>query len=109
MSRNTDSEDRADNDRSAVQDRNERRSVDSQLLSDLSVNVVPIGIIAVFTLLFVVLSPAGGAGDSVLLFHGALVGGVVLVSVIAGWVIKSIDSPLEGSAARSYDTESDHD
>jgi hypothetical protein len=38
-----------------------------------------------------------------------LIGGVVLVSVIAGWVIKKMDSPLEGSAARSYDTESDHD
>jgi hypothetical protein len=109
MSRDTGSKDRADNGPSVARDRKKRRGFDRQLLFDLSVNVVPIGIIAVFTLFFVVLSPTGGVGDSVLLFHGALIGGVVLVSVIAGWVIKKMDSPLEGSAARSYDTESDHD
>ncbi len=89
-------------------DREERRGFDGQLLSDLSVNVVPIAIIVAFTLL-VVVAPAGEAGDSVLLFHAALICGVVLVSAVAGWAIASQRSPLEGSVARSYDGESDRD
>jgi hypothetical protein len=104
MARKTD----PDDDAPASSDREEQRGFDTQLLSDLSVNVVPIGIIVAFTLL-VVVAPAGGAGDSVLLFHAALIGGVVLVSVVAGWVITRQGSPLEGSAARSYDEESDQD
>ena len=81
---------------------------DGDLLSDLSVNAAPIGIIVAFTLVVVVFSP-GGAGDSVLLFHGALIGGVVVVSAVAGWAIRRGDSPLEGSAGRSNDTSSERE
>jgi len=97
-----------DDDPPAGSDREEQRGFDAQLVSDLSVNVVPIGIIVAFTFLIVV-APAGEVGGSVLLFHTALIGGVVLVSVVAGWAITGLDSPLEGSASRSYDTESDRD
>jgi hypothetical protein len=79
------------------------------LLSDLFVNVVPIAIIAAFVLMFGLLSPASGSGDPLLLFHGALIGGIVLVSVVAGWVISREDSALQGSAANDYDGESDAD
>lgn len=106
MARETDTVDREDS--SEDQDRDGGRRFDRQLVSDLSINVVPIVIIAVFTLLFVVRWPTG-PGDSVLLFHGALVGGVVLVSAVAAWAIRRKDSPLEGSAARNYDPESDRE
>lgn len=79
---------------------------DGRLLSDLAVNVIPIGIIVALTGVMVAFSP-GGAGESVLLFHGALIGGVVVVSVVAGWAVGRVGSPLEGSAGRRYDTESD--
>ncbi len=79
---------------------------DGRLLSDLAVNVIPIGIIVALTGVMVVFSP-GGAGESVLLFHGALIAGVVVVSVVAGWAVGRLGSPLEGSAGRRYDTESD--
>lgn len=106
MSRETDATDRTDDDPS---DRDpERRSLDTDLLSDLSVNAIPVGIIVAFTAVVVVFSP-GGAGDSVLLFHGALIGGVVLVSVVAGVAIKRLGSPLEGSVARSYDDGSERE
>jgi hypothetical protein len=73
----------------------------TDVLSDLLVNVVPIGIILVFLFVFTVLSPLGGdGGDPLVLFHGALIGGVVLVSAVAGWVIRQEDAPLQGSAAR---------
>lgn len=74
----------------------------TDVLSDLLVNVVPIGIILVFLFVFTVLSPlgGGGGGDPLVLFHGALIGGVVLVSAVAGWVIRQEDAPLQGSAAR---------
>jgi len=98
-----------DDDSPAAPDRDGRSEFDGELLSDLSVNVIPIGIIAVFTLLFVVFWPSSGVGDSVLLFHAALVCGVVVVSVVAGWAIRRLGSPLEGSASRSYDTESERE
>lgn len=79
---------------------------DRRLLSDLTVNVIPIDIIVALTVVMVVFSP-GGAGKSVLLFHGALIVGVVAVSVVAGWAVGRLGSPLEGSAGRRYDTESD--
>lgn len=106
MSRETDTAD-GDDTPPTDPDRSRRRGFDRRLLSDLSVNVVPIAIIAVFTLLFVVAWPADGIGDSVLLFHGALVGGVVVVSVVAGWAITRKRAPLEGSAARDFDDESE--
>ncbi|MFB6127541.1 MAG: DUF6684 family protein [Halolamina sp.] len=87
----------------------ERSGFDAGLLSDLFVNAVPIVIIAAFVVAFGFLSPVGGRGDPLVLFHGALVGGVVLVSVVAGWVIARQDDPLEGSAARSFDDESERD
>lgn len=68
---------------------------DRRLLSDLTVNVIPIGIIVALTVVMVVFSP-GGAGKSVLLFHGALIVGVVGVSVVAGWAVGRLGSPLEG-------------
>jgi hypothetical protein len=79
---------------------------DGRLLSDLAVNAIPIGIIVALTAVMVVFSP-GGAGESVLLFHGALIVGVVAVSVVAGWAVGRLGSPLEGSAGRRHDTESD--
>ena len=82
---------------------------DRELLSDLFVNVVPIAIIAVFVLMFGLLSPANGSGDPLLLFHGGLIGGIVLVSVVAGWLISGEDGPLEGSAANDYDGELDEE
>lgn len=90
--------------RSAVRD-----TVDGQLVSDLSVNAIPIGIILAFTAVVVVFSPTDEVGGSVLLFHGALIGGVVLVSGVAGWTIRRLGAPLEGSAARSYDADSNHE
>ncbi|RXK49164.1 DUF6684 family protein [Halorientalis pallida] len=82
---------------------------DRQLLSDLFVNVVPIAIIAAFVVMFGLFSSGGEGGDPLLLFHGALIGGVVLVSIVAGWVISGEDSPLEGSVAGGYDSESDRE
>lgn len=81
---------------------------DTELLSDLFVNVVPIAIIAAFVLLFNRRSPGEG-GDPLLLFHSALIGGIVLVSLVAGWIIRGEDSPLEGSAATDRDGEADHE
>lgn len=73
----------------------------AELLSDLSVNAIPILILGVFVSLFWVWSPLGGAGgDPLLLFHAALVAGVVLVSAVAGWVIRRQDQPLQGTAGR---------
>lgn len=79
---------------------------DGRLLSDLTVNAIPVGIIGALTAVMMVFSP-GGAGESVLLFHGALIGGVAAVSVVAGWAVGRLGSPLEGSAGRRYETESD--
>lgn len=71
------------------------------LLSDLSVNAIPIVILGVFVSLFWVWAPLGGeGGDPLLLFHVALVVGVVAVSALAGWVIRRQDQPLQGSAGR---------
>jgi hypothetical protein len=82
---------------------------DWQLLSDLSVNVVPIVIILALVLLFNVLSPTNGDGEPLVLFHTALIGGVVLVSIVAGWIISGEDSALEGSAASGHDDGPDRD
>ncbi|MEZ3117332.1 DUF6684 family protein [Halobaculum sp. MBLA0147] len=76
---------------------------DTELLSDLSVNAVPIVIIVVFLSAASLFGPIGGGGERLALFHGALIGGVVLVSVVAGWVIRRADGQLEGSAAQTYD------
>jgi hypothetical protein len=73
---------------------------DDGLLSDLFVNVVPIAIIAALALAFPILSPLGGGGDPLVLFHGALIAGIVLVSVVAGWAISREDAPLEGAGRR---------
>jgi len=109
MDGDTDAETGDDGDPSAASDRGAGPSgLDRDLLSDLSVNAIPLGIIVAFTLV-VVVAPPGGAGRSVLLFHGALIGGVVLVSAVAGWAIRRLGAPLEGSAARSYDTDSDRE
>lgn len=62
-----------------------------------------------FVLLFALLSPGGEGGDPLLLFHGSLIGGIVLVSIIADWIIRGEDSPLEGSAAAGRDSEPDRD
>ena len=101
----TDAADRTDD---SSDQETDRIILDRALLSDLSVNGIPIGILVALTAVVVVFSP-GGAGDSVLLFHAALIGGVVLVSVVAGVAIRRLGSPLEGSAGRSYDAESDRE
>ncbi|SEP22852.1 hypothetical protein SAMN05216388_10492 [Halorientalis persicus] len=107
MSREPDTAERNPDESSANSDPDSDRSgFDRQLLSDLFVNVVPIAIIAAFVLMFGLFSSGGEGGDPLLLFHGALIGGVVLVSVVAGWIISGEDSPLEGSAANEYDSES---
>lgn len=106
MARETDPTDRGGDDAPDATGEDDRRGLDGQLLSDLSVNLVPIVIIIAFTLLFLALAP-GDVGDTVLLFHGALIGGVVLVSLVAGWAIRRKQAPLEGSAARRYDEDRD--
>lgn len=78
---------------------------DRQILSDLSVNLVPIIIIAAFVLIFGLSSPE--RSDPLLLFHAAVVGGVVLISIVAGWVISREDSELTGSVASTHGTNSD--
>lgn len=106
MSRESDTAERATDGPSENTDSSaDQQRFDSQLLSDLFVNVVPIAIIAAFVLMFGLLSPAGG--DPLLLFHGALIGGVVLVSIVAGWVISNEDGELEGSAGSSHNGESE--
>ena len=86
----------------------EGRDSGERLLSDLFVNAVPIAIIAAFVLLFGLLSPVSGRTDPLLGFHAALVGGIVLVSAVAGWVISREDEPLQGSAG-GHDGESNSD
>jgi len=90
-------------------DSTESDGLDRQLLSDLSINVVPIAIIAVFVLIFTVFSPSGGDSDPLLLFHGALVVGIVTVSAVAGWVISREDAPLEGSVASTSERNSERE
>jgi hypothetical protein len=110
MSRDTDTPDATSeaSDESADSDDTGGRVFDRQLLSDLSINVVPIVIIAAFVLMFGLLSPAG-EGDPLVLFHGALVVGVVLVSLVSGWLIRREDSPLEGSVASDPGPDRDDD
>jgi hypothetical protein len=79
------------------------------LLSDLFVNAVPIAILAAFVAMFALLSPGSGESDPLLLFHGALVVGIVLVSAVAGWVIRREDAPLQGSAADVSDGDGDRE
>lgn len=107
MSDKTATTEHADDERSTEQESESSPHFDKQLLSDLSVNIFPIIIIAAFVLIFGLLSPE--SGDPLLLFHAALVGGVVLVSVVAGWVISREDSELDGSVASDRGTDSDHD
>jgi len=75
----------------------ERRRFDGALLSDLSVNAVPIAILVALVAAFAALSP--GESAPLLLFHGALIAGVVVVSAVAAWAIRRADGPLRGSAA----------
>ena len=73
--------------------------IDTEILSDLFVNAVPIAIIAAFVLGFGLLSPDRAGGDPLVFFHGALIAGVVLVSYVAARVVGRQEAPLEGSAA----------
>jgi hypothetical protein len=104
MRRETDAAERGD-DPSETADSDGKRWVDAQLLSDLFVNAVPIAILVAFVAAFALRSPGGGESDPLLLFHAALIGGIVLVSVVAGRVIRREDGPLEGSAGDSLDGE----
>lgn len=97
----------ADDERPTEQESDPAPHFDKQLLSDLSVNVIPIIIIAAFVLVFALISPENG--DPLLLFHAALVGGVVLVSAVAGWVISREDGELDGSVASNHGTDSEHE
>lgn len=101
----TDTTENAADEASTEQESGSATYVDRQLLSDLSINVVPIVIIAAFVLVFGLLSSEGSG--PLLLFHAGLIGGVVLVSAIAGWVISREDGELVGSAAKTRDTDSD--
>lgn len=102
MPRETDAAERGD-DPSETPDSSGERWLDGELLSDLFVNVVPIAILVAFVAAFALRSPGAGESDPLLLFHAALIGGIVLVSVVAGWVIRREDAPLEGSAGDSLD------
>jgi hypothetical protein len=77
---------------------------DRETLSDLLVNAVPIGIILAFVLMFGLASP-GESGDPLVLFHAALVVGVVAVSYVSARVIAATGAPLTGSAATPGDAE----
>lgn len=105
MSEKTNTTNHSDDERPTEQDSETTSHVDRQLLSDLSVNIVPIIIIAAFVLIFGLISPE--SSDPLLLFHAALVGGVVLVSIVAGLVISREDSELNGSVASAHRTDSD--
>jgi hypothetical protein len=105
MPEKTNTTNHSDDERLTEQESETASHFDGQLLSDLSVNIVPIIIIAAFVLIFGLSSPEGS--DPLLLFHAALVGGVVLVSIVAGWVISREDSELTGSVASTHGTDSD--
>lgn len=81
--------------------------LDRPTLSDLLVNAVPIGIIVAFVLMFGLASSGGAGGDPLLLFHGALIVGVVLVSYVSARVIAGTGAPLTGSAGTPDDAEDD--
>lgn len=105
MSRETDADGTASGD--SAESTSSTAVFDRELLSDLFVNAVPILIVVVFLLVFTVQSPLDGGSDPLWLFHGALIGGVVLVSIVAGWVIRNEDQPLEGTAGRRDDSDDD--
>lgn len=107
MADETTTTEHADDERPTDQESEPASHVDRQLLSDLSVNVIPIIIIAAFVLIFGLLSPE--SGDPLLLFHGVLIGGVVLVSAVAGWVISREDGELDGSVTNNPETDSEHE
>jgi len=110
MSQESDATSRGDEAPSETESPEERRRwLDAELLSDLSVNAVPIVIIAAFVVGFGVVSTGTEADDPLLAFHAALVGGIVLVSAVAAWVIRGEDAPLQGSAADLGDGDDDGD
>jgi hypothetical protein len=76
-----------------------RRVLTRDGLSDISINAVPIVIIAAFVLKFGLLGPGGD--DPLILFHVALVVGVVVVSCVSARIIRGEREPLQGSAAGS--------
>ncbi|WP_246983746.1 prolipoprotein diacylglyceryl transferase [Halorientalis marina] len=78
---------------------------DRETLSDLLVNAVPIGIILAFVLMFGLASPSESGGDPLVLFHAALVAGVVVVSYVAARVISGTGAPLTGSVSPPDDAE----
>jgi len=94
---------RTSDDQSETAETDGERWLDAQLLSDLFVNAVPIAILVAFVAAFALLSPGAGESDPLLLFHGALIVGIVLVSAVAAWVIRREDAPLSGSAGHSLD------
>lgn len=86
----------------------ERSVFSRQMLSDLSVNAVPILIIAAFVGLFAVLAPESGA-EPLLGFHLALVVGIVVVSYVAAQAVAATGEELDGERAVQLYGESDED
>jgi len=78
-----DREDGTDADGAGDAGRDPRSVLSGRTLSDLSVNAVPIAMVAAFVVGFGVVSPSGIDSDPLLGFHAALVAGVVLVSYVA--------------------------
>lgn len=101
----TDTTEHADDERPTEQDSETAPHFHRERLSDLSVNIGPIIIIAVVVLIFGLISPK--SGDPLFLFHAVLVCGVV-VSAVAGWMISREDSELGGSVASRPETDSDN-
>lgn len=91
-------------------DPDDERSVFSrQTLSDLSINAVPILIIAAFIGLFALLAPESGA-EPLLGFHLALATGVVIVSYVAAKAIAATGDELDGEqAVQLYGDDGDED
>jgi hypothetical protein len=73
----------------------ERSVVSRETLSDLSINAVPILMVAAFVGLFALLAPESGA-EPLLSFHLALAAGIVLVSYVAARAIAATGEELDG-------------
>ena len=72
-----------------------RQVFDGRTLSDLFVNLVPVGIIAAFVVLFSALPLYGEGAEPLLGFHAAIVAGVALVSYVAARAIAGDERRLE--------------
>lgn len=83
MARESDTLDVDDSPSEATDPGTDEGRFDAGLPSDLFINVVLIAIVAAFVLLLALFAPGGEGSDSLRL-HSALLGGIVLVSIVVG-------------------------